>query len=110
MSKELEALNKIAYCYGYDKNITIIETALNRIPNLEKSLKYEMEYCSMLNKQGLELAKVLRIIKEKKVDIVFLMDCEWDLDTYNKHFMTYKNHCPYKLTQEEYELLKEVLL
>ena len=28
MSKELEALNKIAYSYGYDENIKIIATAL----------------------------------------------------------------------------------
>lgn len=39
MSKELEALNKIAYSYGYDENIKIIATALKDYENLKEENK-----------------------------------------------------------------------
>ena len=53
MSKELEALNKIAYRYGYDENIKIIEKSL----------------------------KALEIIKNKQVNVFLLHSV--DLETYN---------------------------
>lgn len=60
---------------------------------------------SLMKKYQLQ-DRVLEIIKEKQVDIVFLIDCEWDFDTYNKHYLTYKNHCSHKLTEQEFYLLK----
>ena len=38
MSKELEALNKIAYSYGYDENIKIIATTLQALKDIEEEL------------------------------------------------------------------------
>lgn len=84
MSKGLEALNKIAYCYGYDENIEI----------LNKSLK------------------ALEIIKKKKVDTLLLFRCfELEnlygyshLEMYNQELYTQN------ITQEEYDLLREELL
>lgn len=74
MSKELEALNKIAYRYGYDENIKIIEKSL----------------------------KALEIIKNKQVNVFLLHSV--DLETYND--MIADNRY---LTQEEFNVLKEVL-
>ena len=74
MSKELEALNKIAYRYGYDENIKIIEKSL----------------------------KALEIIKKKQVNVFLLHSV--DLETYND--MIADNRY---LTQEEFNVLKEVL-
>ena len=48
--------------------------------------------------------KALEIIKNKKVNVIILMGCD-TIEEYNKHPLTWN-----KLTQEEYELLKEVLL
>ena len=89
MSKELEALNKIVDTYyidNMDKEISIIEKAL----------------------------KALEIIKEKNVNIRALKS--WN-KTY-KGKLKYQNYLDIledcdlgeKLTQEEYDLLKEVLL
>ena len=76
MSKELEALNKIAYSYGYDENIEIVNKSL----------------------------KALEIIKEKRVDVHLMF--YYKLEIYNSEVPN-----PYmKLTQEEFDLLKEVLL
>ena len=74
MSKELEALNKIAYRYGYDENIKIIEKSL----------------------------KALEIIKNKQVNVFLLHSV--DLETYNDMIADNRN-----LTQEEFNVLKEVL-
>ena len=55
--------------------------------------------------------KALEIIKEKRVDFGILPYC-LDLETYNNAIVVNGNEwTDYKpLTQEEYELLKEVLL
>ena len=74
MSKELEALNKITYGYGYDENIEI----------LNKSLK------------------ALEIIKDKEVLYVY-KDCKGTC-------YLVVNMMGVEIPQEEYELLKEVLL
>lgn len=77
MSKELESLNKIAYSYGYDENIKIIEKSL----------------------------KALDIIKKKEVNVFVLL--------HSGNLKIYNDYCCYnekeQLTQEEYDLLKEVL-
>ena len=38
MSKELVALNKIAYSYGYDENIKIVATTLQALKDIEEEL------------------------------------------------------------------------
>lgn len=86
----------------YEKQFNIIETALKRIPKLEKALKAEMEYSSMLNKQYLELAKILRIIKR----IVKIVD-------YSDHTIENGNLIILQggeiKTKEEFDLLKKWL-
>ena len=75
MSKELEALNKIAYSYGYDENIKIIEKAL----------------------------KALEIIKEKGVNAGLLSRCA-NAERYNKgmcYESRYLTQEEYDLLKEE---------
>jgi len=47
--------------------------------------------------------KALEIIKTKKVNVMIFLGCD-NLEEYNKHPLTWNY-----LTQEEYDLLKEVL-
>ena len=49
--------------------------------------------------------KALEIIKDKFVNVTIFMGCD-SLEEYNKHPLTMRKG---RLTQEEYELLKEVL-
>ena len=75
MSKELEALNKIAYRYGYDENIKIIEKSL----------------------------KALEIIKEKGVNAGLLSRCA-NAERYNKgmcYESRYLTQEEYDLLKEE---------
>lgn len=91
MSKELEALNNIVK-YGY-----------LMLPNENEELKNIIETAL---KEKEKQDEILRIIKEKRVDIDMFMKCE-DLDSYNYNIMYWHGNT---LTQEEYDLLKEVLL
>lgn len=119
MNKQLspsEALNKVAYCYGYDKNIEIIATALKRLEELEKGLiptanniYHNYKLYKELKKEKEKQDKVLRIITDKEVEIGLLkgiLHADKSLHTasyYNSHFVaTYKH-----LTQAEFDLLKE---
>lgn len=132
MSKELEALNKIAYNYGYDENIKIIATALKDYElmkqakiivadkkisddDLEK-LKNQRKFLCGSGESKVELLfdeetqkklKALEIIKEKRVDVRYLFQCK-SLRDYN---FIYKgtNQSNLCLTKEEYKLLKDVL-
>ena len=97
----LEALEKIRTTIrikggisGYELTyLDIIETALKRLEDLEKWFLGDKDYKNY---------KALEIIKKKKVSIF------WFLETSNKKEY---NYCVQKsLTQEEYDLLKEVLL
>lgn len=82
MNKELEALNELKYqCVNYQECCDLFDT-------IETALK------------------ALEIIKEKRVNVGALLmssDCE----TYNDISYSGEEN---KLTQEEYDLLKEVLL
>lgn len=115
----LESLKNLSHDVQYaskipsiDNELKIIETALKRIPDLEKALDSEIDYGAMMNKQGLELKRNLNKackqlneygIKLKALDIIV------------KHkLMNYiiKNKkCAnmYHLTNEEIDLLKDVL-
>jgi len=76
MNKELtplEAWKKVElYCENnasYEPlldYLEVIETALKRIPDLEKALDSEINYGAMMNKQGLELKKKLEHSQEQR--------------------------------------------
>lgn len=54
--------------------------------------------------------KALKIIKEKNVDIDYIRTCFYDEKGGFKEYNAYVGHDEeYELTQEEYDLLKEVL-
>lgn len=84
MSKSLEALKRI-------RQETCPATYM---PDFDKD-----ECCNIIEKE----LKALEIIKEKKVNIKLLL-IDKDCELYNMNY-GYED-----LTQEEYELLKEVLL
>ena len=104
MSKELEALNKIAYSCGYDENIKIIAAALNDYEILKN------DFISMRDFKYEQL-DALEIIKEKQVDVHYLLICIEQnikpLQFYNEYM---KEHNALCLTQEEFDLLKKTLI
>lgn len=88
MSKELEALKRLYkhsnYGFGKyspDKDYELVELAL----------------------------KALEIIKKKRVDLEFLFE-EWEEENWEFALENYNMNHEIELTQEEYDLLKEVLL
>lgn len=114
MSKELEALKEIKSCLTeyFIKNLGYlfdrIETELKRLEILEKNYENQVEQTSYYNNLGLKYKiksekqdEILRIIKEKHVNIDWLLDCE-SVEEYNESLYL-------DLAQEEYDLLKEVL-
>lgn len=116
MSKELEALNDLRNkCCDYlslsmDRQVCdsfkLIEAALKEKENIEKTIN------ELFSENGKVITtidikkqlKAIEIIKDKEVN-VFIFLHSGDLETYND--MVEENR---KLTQEEYDLLKEVLL
>ena len=113
MSKELKALKRIENFMSqnavhWKQDIAMIETALKNYEELERKhneLLYnyeELVHCGLKSEQN--KLKALEIIKEKEVN-VFIFLHSGDLETYNE--MVEDNR---KLTQEEYDILKEVLL
>lgn len=109
MSKELEALENIKH---YDSRVglheddyKIIETALKRLESVDRV--GEM-FCVNVDKK----LKALEIIKEKEVNVFDVLATGYveyyNMCVVNKIRPEYCNS--YFLTQEEYELLKEVLL
>lgn len=122
MSKELEAWEKIKNItssyeqgfhsqlkddYVYEKEVAIIETALK---DYERRLALAKEYKD-INNVGKRL-KAFEIIKEKDVDVVFVKryktveEYNNAMDYISKNGGDFEEH----LTQEEFDLLKEVLL
>ena len=79
-------------------------TPLQALEKLKKCYKNELKNVSYYNNLALKYKKALEIIKNKEVN-VFIFLHSGDLETYND--MVEDNR---KLTQEEYDLLKEVLL
>lgn len=120
MSKELKALEKIKF-YAGDTWINsiewnTIEDALKRLEELERKhneLLYnyaELVHCGMKSEQ--KKLKAFEIIKEKKVDTLLLFRC-FELDNLygHSHFELYNQELyTQNITEEEYKLLKEVLL
>ena len=133
MSKQLtplEAFDELhCVAYGmkaYDKHTieceNIIENELKEkeqqdkillksydIENL-KDLKDFIKECQELDKKCCEMDEVLQIIKEKRVNVFWLMECIYcfmnALEKYNESVLC-DIDC---LTQEDFDLLKETLL
>lgn len=118
MSKELEALERIRknlthykdsddspYLFEQDEiDLDIIETALERLVELEDIFS-EIESGEAVV-VSVEKNKALEIIKEKFEIGVLQETCNNDLKVYQLCSSTARKY----ITQEEYELLKEVLL
>ena len=88
-----------------DNAISIIETALKRLEKIETTTH------SVLREDISNKLKALEIIKEKRVDVDYLITCIErnikPLQNYNEYI---KEFYGIELAQEEYDLLKEVLL
>lgn len=122
MNKELEAFELIkCNCNqnypDFEKQAKIVENALKRLEkpyvlmtNTRGKSKSIIDYIcknwkevKITNLEDQDKLKALEIIKEKKVNVNCIIS-GWSLGKYN----SYKSHI--KLTQKEYDLLKEVLL
>ena len=69
--------------------------------------KFETIYLSKTDYEDLQKkVKAFDVIKEKRVDVNWLLQCF----THTKELESYNQDRRHKLTQEEFELLKEVLL
>ena len=129
MNKELEAFRELKehieykggdfYCAN-ESRLNIIETALKDYENLKEVHFIIHNGARSMNKQHtlkvLKKLKALEIIKEKRVDVSWLMKCfgfiensinEEECEYYNNNYEAYRNSK--SLTQEEYNLLKEEL-
>ena len=99
------------------EDLVIIESALKRIPKLEKALRLEIENSAQLNNErikDLKKLKGLEIIKEHRLNIdwflqfvkqdinyeIYVMCIEESDNEFAKRFI---------LNKEEYDLLKEAL-
>ena len=110
MSKELEALERIRkarYFVDFELNANVGEDYKEELDIIETALKENIELKKCIDLIGdietnNKKLKALEIIKEKKVYPSFLLNTK-NLEEYNKEVIQ-------KLTQEEYDLLKEVLL
>ena len=104
MSKELEAFRIMVKDNGlelpYHNTIIAIETALKDYERLKETLITAKRSPVEINKEH----KALEIIKEKNVSIHWLKDCK-DRVEYNDLVSK-----PRRLTQTEFDLLKEVFL
>lgn len=122
----LQALENIKRYYPFDirdleyQNIDIIESALKEYENQKAIDKFMERTCKDLGvhnpTEELVLAakqlKALDIIKNRQVDVGLLLACESEPEYLNRCCNRYwtNDKCGWKrLTQEEYDLLKEVL-
>ena len=81
----------------------IIETELKRLEELEKKYNALKEHHKAVVDTTVKQDKILRIIKEKRVNVHLLLLSD-SLEKYNFKILPHR-----KLTQEEYKLLKERL-
>lgn len=107
------------YIPDIDKEIIVIENAIKRLEKLDEpkkivgSISFEQSMENYVKNNCPSIAKKLKaldIIKEKRVDTTSLFICfeKYDLETFNMSVNGAKEEKP--LTQEEFNLLKEVLL
>lgn len=131
MSKGLEALAKIkkhdihktlinkkfVMDKEWEENYQIIEKELKRLEELEKAFKAlskDDEKAKKLLSLEIEKNRALEIIKEKRVDVCYFMNCR-TLEEYNDDVLASYAYDEVDaeqrmLTQQEYDLLREVLL
>ena len=130
MSKELEALEALKevreYLYGdvyggVAKRLDIIENALKENINLKirneelvktnKELLAQINGNDFINFKVLQKLKALNLIKEKRVNVGDFVDTFIVEELSYQHYLDNHDNYSYKLlAQEEYDLLKEVLL
>ena len=89
---------------SFTKQYRIIETALKENEKLKKLYKAELKNTTYYNNLALKYKKALEIIKDKRVDIGWLIRSE-NCSKYNLGVGTNQ-----RLNTTEYNLLKEVLL
>ncbi len=109
MDKELEVLKELRRDISNrsllfsDEKLDIIENAL-KSPIIQDThyvhIKYEM-FSDMQNK-----LKALEIIKDKRVNVDWLLEVDFDLERYNRHIAPFHR---YDLNTMEIKILKEVL-
>ena len=113
MSKELEALDRLFNSnlnnYEYRKEYDLIETALKVYEKIKleyseiKIYHYDLlKENERLHNQKAKKLKAFEIIKDKRVNADWLLETE-NVEEYNESLYN-------DLTQEEFDLLKEVLL
>ena len=125
MSKELsplEALKELKKRYGKnfslndDERCRIIKTALERLELIDsvmgcvdyKKVADFLENCGCTTLDDFyKRIKALEIIKNKRVQVHILLESN-NVEEYNESIYVCEG-VKYKLTQEEYDLLKEVL-
>ena len=112
-----EALARLTYCVNdmesEEKYYKIIKQDLDRLEKLEKEnqelkerYKHRAETSNDLCKAVKQYEKAFDIVTYKSVNILILKYCiakGGGVETYNLHYKTEE-----QITQEEYELLKEV--
>ena len=97
-----------------DNAISIIETALKENEKLKECYKNELKNVSYYNNLALKYKKALEIIKEHRLDIDwFLQFVEQDISYQHYVYCVEQGDNKFAkrflLSEEEYELLKEIL-
>ena len=121
MSKELQALERIKshykdkVCIDVLDDFDIIETSLKENETLKECYKNELNNTAYYNNLALKYKRALEIIKNKKINVGSFIQCSNEpYEEYKEswkfwHKGSFKNLVDELLTQEEYELLKEIL-
>ena len=106
MSKELDT---IKYLLEQCPNETIKKALLDVETELKDYENLQNKYDELFNNHAIKLT-VLEIISEKRVNVFWLMECiscyTNALERYNEEVLDKDIDC---LTQEEFDLLKEML-
>lgn len=112
MDKELDYIN---YCIAENK------CRINKLDTMGFTDDFKKQYGDYLFKErerlnaikqallkAQEQKKALKIIKEKKIDVVSLC-CSLDAESYNLSVEVQGLNDTFKITQEEFDLVKEML-
>lgn len=98
----------------YQTSIRVLKEAFIALGKSDIANTCWFKYLEQLEKENQKLKNAIQILKDKSVDIVCLQLCfkHYNVEYYNNEL---SNYLPYfmvvkcQLTQEEYNLLKEVL-
>lgn len=94
--------------YVFMNELDIVEKEFKESENYKLMYRLEHEKNQQLTQANLKMSKALEIIKNKQIDVLYVAMHHNNLEEYNKHVAFVHNE--WCLTQEEYDLLKEVLL